>query len=84
MSLLVGVDLGTTETKAGLFDLDGNLLRLARSGYPIISCDEPGCAEQDPLVKIERSGTTDANRAQTTAVDTCVLKGLVDRVGNPR
>jgi xylulokinase len=48
MSLLVGVDLGTTETKAGLFDLEGNLLRFARRGYPIISNDESGCAEQDP------------------------------------
>jgi xylulokinase len=48
MSLLIGVDLGTTETKAGLFDLEGNLLRLARCGYPVISNNESGCAEQDP------------------------------------
>jgi xylulokinase len=48
MSLLIGVDLGTSETKAGLFDLEGKLLRLARCGYPIITRDEPGCAEQEP------------------------------------
>jgi xylulokinase len=48
VSLLVGVDLGTSETKAGLFDLQGNLLRLARCGYPIITDGESGCAEQDP------------------------------------
>jgi xylulokinase len=48
LSLLIGVDLGTSETKAGLFDAQGNLLRLARCGYPIIRGSEPGSAEQDP------------------------------------
>ena len=48
MSLLIGVDLGTSETKAGLFDTKGNLLRLARCGYPIITGHEQGSAEQNP------------------------------------
>ncbi len=48
MSLLIGVDLGTSETKAGLFDLEGNLLRLARREYGIITHEQPGCAEQNP------------------------------------
>lgn len=48
MSLLIGVDLGTSETKAGLFDLEGNLLRLVRREYPILTGSEPGHAEQDP------------------------------------
>lgn len=48
MSLLIGVDLGTSETKAGLFDQEGNLLRLARFGYPIVTDGDTGCAEQDP------------------------------------
>ena len=48
MSLVIGVDLGTSETKAGLFDRQGNLLRLARCGYPIITIGEAGCAESDP------------------------------------
>ncbi len=48
MSLLIGVDLGTSETKAGLFDLEGNLVRLVRREYPIVTGDRPGCAEQDP------------------------------------
>jgi len=48
VSLLIGVDVGTSETKAGLFDLQGNLLRLARSGYPVITWGEAGRAEQDP------------------------------------
>jgi len=45
---LIGVDLGTSETKAGLFDLDGNLLRLARREYPILTGGGPGSAEQNP------------------------------------
>jgi xylulokinase len=48
MSLLMGVDVGTSETKAGLFDSQGTLLRLARCGYPIITGDEQGTAEQNP------------------------------------
>lgn len=47
-NLVIGVDLGTSETKAGLFDQEGNLLQLARSAYPIITAGETGCAEQDP------------------------------------
>ncbi len=50
MTLLIGVDLGTSETKAGLFDLDGNLLRLARRGYPLLGDSETGAAEQDPAL----------------------------------
>jgi xylulokinase len=45
---LVGVDLGTSEAKAGLFDPEGKLHRLARSGYPIITSGRIGNAEQDP------------------------------------
>ena len=48
MSLLIGVDVGTSEAKAGLFDLEGNLLRLRRCGYPIITSGNIGHAEQDP------------------------------------
>jgi xylulokinase len=48
VSLVIGVDLGTSETKAGLFDQQGNLLRLARCGYPMVTIGETGCAEQDP------------------------------------
>jgi xylulokinase len=48
MGLVIGIDLGTSETKAGLFDREGNLLHLARCGYPILADHEAGCAEQDP------------------------------------
>ena len=46
--VVLGLDLGTTEVKAGLVALDGGLLALARAGY---GQDEPGgdgWAEQDP------------------------------------
>jgi xylulokinase len=45
--LVVGIDLGTTALKGGLFDLDGNLLGLAESGYPILR-PRPDRAEHDP------------------------------------
>jgi xylulokinase len=47
--LVVGVDLGTTALKGGLFDLDGNLLGVAESRYPILR-PRPGQAEHDPAV----------------------------------
>jgi xylulokinase len=45
---IIGLDLGTTEVKAGLVGLDGRLLALARSGYPLDASGGPGRAEQDP------------------------------------
>lgn len=48
--LLLGVDLGTSETKAGLFDVEGNLLRLSTRRYPILAGQAPGTAEQDAEV----------------------------------
>ncbi|RDI76070.1 Sugar (pentulose and hexulose) kinase [Gaiella occulta] len=45
--LVVGVDLGTTALKGGLFDLEGNLLGVAEAGYPILR-PHPDRAEHDP------------------------------------
>ena len=45
--LLVGVDVGTTAAKAGVFEPDGSILALAEAGYGI-DRPEPGWAEQDP------------------------------------
>lgn len=45
---ILGIDLGTTEVKAGLVTLDGELLALARSGYSLDVGRHPGWAEQDP------------------------------------
>jgi xylulokinase len=44
----LGLDLGTTEVKAGLVGLDGRLLGLARSGYGLDVSGGRGWAEQDP------------------------------------
>ncbi|MBA2300902.1 MAG: hypothetical protein H0W22_09060, partial [Chloroflexi bacterium] len=45
---ILGLDLGTTEVKAGLVDLEGRLLASARSGYDLRVGHMPGWAEQDP------------------------------------
>ena len=45
---VLGIDLGTTEVKAGLLTLDGRLLGLARAGYGLEVGHESGWAEQDP------------------------------------
>lgn len=45
---VLGIDLGTSEVKAGLVTLDGRLLGLARAGYPMEIGGGPGWAEQDP------------------------------------
>jgi len=46
--VVLGLDLGTTEVKAGLVALDGRLLGLARIGYGLDVTGGHGWAEQDP------------------------------------
>jgi xylulokinase len=46
--VFLGLDLGTTEVKAGLVDTGGRLLALARHGYGLEVGHGPGWAEQDP------------------------------------
>lgn len=46
---ILGIDLGTTEVKAGLVGLDGRLLAMARAGYGLDVGHGPGWAEQDPV-----------------------------------
>jgi len=43
----LGLDIGTTSTKAAAFDLEGRLLALRRAPYPTHS-PRPGFREQDP------------------------------------
>ena len=45
---ILGLDLGTTEVKAGLVTLEGRLLAIARAGYGLEVGHGPGWAEQDP------------------------------------
>ena len=47
-SAILGLDLGTTEVKAGLVGLDGRLLAIARAGYGLSVGHGEGWAEQDP------------------------------------
>ena len=47
MDLLIGLDVGTTATKALLFDLTGRVLASATRGYGLI-VPRPGWVEQDP------------------------------------
>ena len=44
---ILGLDLGTTEAKAALVDLDGNVLAFEHEGYPT-DVGPDGRAEQDP------------------------------------
>jgi xylulokinase len=45
---VLGLDLGTTEIKAGIVDLDGRLLALTRYSYDLAIDGSRGRAEQDP------------------------------------
>ena len=47
MEYLIGLDIGTTNTKAVAFDFSGNLIKLVSLGYPLITPQE-GWFEQDP------------------------------------
>lgn len=44
---MIGVDIGTTSTKAVLFDRDGTVISKHNAGYPLYT-NTPGEAEQDP------------------------------------
>ncbi len=46
--LLLGVDVGTTQTKVAAFDLTGRLVASARAGYPLFTDPLTNAAEQDP------------------------------------
>ena len=46
--VVLGIDLGTNEVKAGVVALDGRLVALGRAGYPMDVSGGPGWAEQDP------------------------------------
>ncbi len=46
-SYMLGVDIGTTSTKAVLFDRQGNAVKQSSIEYPL-NVPEPGAAEQDP------------------------------------
>ena len=45
---MLGVDIGTTSTKAVLFTTQGKVVAQHALEYPLM-CTSPGMAEQDPL-----------------------------------
>jgi xylulokinase len=47
MDLVLGLDVGTTATKASLFDLEGNVVASASALYDLVM-PRPGWVEQDP------------------------------------
>lgn len=47
-AVFLGLDLGTTEVKAGLVNTDGQLLALTRSGYTVDERKPRDWSEQDP------------------------------------
>lgn len=50
--IVVGVDLGTTSTKAVAYDTGGRALATAAAGYPLAE-PQPGRAEQDPALILD-------------------------------
>ncbi|MFQ6014977.1 MAG: FGGY-family carbohydrate kinase [Anaerolineae bacterium] len=65
--LLIGVDVGTTETKVAAFDLTGKLLALTRRGYNLILHEDTNAAEQAPADWW--TATVEALRELTSAID---------------
>lgn len=47
MKAMIGVDIGTTSTKAVAYDLQGNVQAYANISYPLYQ-DTPDTAEEDP------------------------------------
>ncbi|WP_283680254.1 gluconokinase [Lentilactobacillus sp. Marseille-Q4993] len=47
MDYLIGIDVGTTSTKALLYDIDGNVIAKANKGYTLYQ-NVPDMAEEDP------------------------------------
>src|SRR5829696_7235595 len=52
MTIVIGVDLGTTSTKAVAYDTSGAEVASASNGYPLEE-PHPGWAEQDPALILD-------------------------------
>jgi len=64
--VVIGVDLGTTSTKAIAFDTGGRQLATASAGYPLAE-PHPGWAEQDPAQILD--AVLDTVRSVVSEVD---------------
>ena len=75
--LILAIDLGTTDTKSGLFSLDGRLVGLARAGYPTTR-NGHGVAEQDPQAWWDAlAGTTRTLMAEVASGSRAVEREIV-------
>lgn len=92
-SYMLGVDIGTTSTKAVLFDLKGNAFQQSSVEYPL-NVPEPGAAEQDPKEILEAVKESIRTVMKRSEIDKNALKFIsfsaamhsviaVDKEGNP-
>lgn len=63
----IGVDIGTTSTKAVLYDEQLNILNMSHAGYPLLS-PSPAVAEQDPEAIFRAVCTVIQNVCRKTGV----------------
>lgn len=89
---LLGLDVGTTSTKAVLFDLDGNEITRASSDPYRNQSPQPGWVEQDPeeiwqaVLSTIREIVEKSHSAQITAMSMSVQSGSLipgDKEGKP-
>ena len=91
LSLLLGIDVGTTSAKATLYDEHGRICGRGRELYSIMQ-PSPGLAEQDPAIWWQAtaravgdalSSTTKAAVVEGIAVSSTNALVLVDQSGHP-
>jgi len=89
---LLGLDVGTTSTKAVLFDLDGNEITRASSDPYHNQSPQPGWVEQDPeeiwqaVLSTIREIVDKSHQSQIVALSMSVQSGSLipgDKDGNP-
>ncbi|MBI9106094.1 MAG: hypothetical protein JEZ04_05065 [Spirochaetales bacterium] len=73
--LLVGVDLGTTGSKAGVFTIDGNMLGSGYYEYPCIY-PKPGWVDQDVELLVESAMKAVKDALESSAVDPDRIAGV--------
>ncbi|MEL7511790.1 MAG: gluconokinase, partial [Cyanobacteria bacterium J06554_3] len=75
MRYVVGVDIGTSSTKAVLFDANGQQVGRSGQGY-VLRSPEPGAAEQDPNDILQATLQTVKAVVQDSGIDESHVLGL--------
>ena len=75
MRYVIGVDIGTSSTKAVLFDTNGQQIRRSGKGYMLRS-PEPGAAEQDPNDIVQAVQQTVKTVVKDSGIDPNTLVGI--------